>query len=92
MDRSCTNTVHTVGLPYINDIKEVSLTEIAKALKLEVSQQHRGSGAVDLLIGIDHPRMHTGETRQEIRFQTMLQEILHWVGSSLEERVRVIKE
>ena len=25
---------------------------------------YRGSGLVDLLIGIDHAQMHTGETRQ----------------------------
>ena len=25
---------------------------------------YRGSGPVDLLIGVDHAQMHTGETRQ----------------------------
>ncbi|XP_071827786.1 uncharacterized protein [Apostichopus japonicus] len=65
LDSNRTHIVQAVGLPYISDIKEVSLTEIAKALRLEVSKLHRpNAGSVDLLIGIDHPKMHTGDTRQ----------------------------
>ena len=33
-------------------------------LRLENENVYRGKGPVDLLIGVDHARMHTGETRQ----------------------------
>ena len=39
---------------------------IAELLSLKKEEIYRGKGPVDLLIGIDHARMHTGETRQAL--------------------------
>ena len=60
------HTVSAVGLPCINDnVAEVKLDEIARQFKLKKGELHRGGGSVDLLVGIDHAKMHGGETREE---------------------------
>ncbi|XP_022799862.1 uncharacterized protein LOC111337764 [Stylophora pistillata] len=57
--------VKAVGIPQISDdIAGISKENAAKASLLTKEKIFRGSGPVDLLIGIDHARMHTGETRQ----------------------------
>ena len=43
---------------------EVKTKDIAEVLSLRKENVYGGKGPVDLLIGIDHARMHTGETRQ----------------------------
>ena len=52
------------GIPTISDdIAGIKTKEIVKQLGLK-DKIHRGKGPVDILIGIDHPSMHTGETKQ----------------------------
>ncbi|XP_077981413.1 uncharacterized protein LOC144436486 [Glandiceps talaboti] len=55
--------VKAIGIPSIsNDISEVNVTEMSKQLNIKPYDIHRGSGSVDMLIGIDHAKMHAGET------------------------------
>ena len=60
-----TFSIKAIGIPCISeDIVEVKTKDIAEMLSLRKESVYRGKGPVDLLIGIDHARMHTGETRQ----------------------------
>eukprot|EP00057_Strongylocentrotus_purpuratus_P016422 XP_011670896.1 PREDICTED: uncharacterized protein LOC105441474 [Strongylocentrotus purpuratus] len=65
-------TIHkilAVGLPCINDdIEEVNIDNLARQVGLNPRELRRGSGSIDLLIGIDHAMMHAGETRQRGNF------------------------
>ncbi|XP_068711775.1 uncharacterized protein [Montipora foliosa] len=57
--------VKAIGIPRISDdIAGISKEDAAKMSLLTKEKIYRGSGPVDLLIGIDHAQMHTGETRQ----------------------------
>ena len=58
-------SIKAIGIPSISEeVSEVQLKPIAKLLGLENERIRRGKGPVDLLIGIDHAQMHTGQTRQ----------------------------
>ena len=58
-------TVNAVGIPCISDdITEVEVEELAKHLGLGKNVLYRRSGKLDMLIGIDHATMHTGEIKQ----------------------------
>ena len=57
--------ITAVGIPCISeDISAVKLDDLARKFKFRQQDLHRGSGAVDLLVGIDHARLHTGEIRE----------------------------
>ena len=62
------NTLHKVtaiGIPCISEnIAATNIGQVAKQLGLEERKLSRGSGSIDILIGIDHAKMHTGETRE----------------------------
>lgn len=65
LENNARYTVKAVGIPHISDeITEIQINEIAKCFGLEKGLMRRGKGPIDLLIGIDHAVMHTGETRQ----------------------------
>ena len=65
LDNQKTFTVKAIGIPCISDdVVDVKTKEIAECLGLKKGEIYRGKGQVDLLIGINHARMHTGETRQ----------------------------
>ena len=65
LEDSSTHTIKAVGIPSISDeITEVKLTDIAKSFGLGKGKLRRGSGVVDMLIGIDQAKMHTGETKE----------------------------
>jgi len=58
-------SIKAIGIPSISEeVSEVQLKPIAKLLGLENERIRRGKGPVDLLIGVDHAQMHTGQTRQ----------------------------
>ena len=58
-------SIKAIGIPRISEeVSAVQLRPIAKLLGLESERIRRGNGPVDLLIGIDHAQMHTGQTRQ----------------------------
>ena len=54
-----------VGMLCISEhISEIKLRDVAKRLGLSKAKLHHGSGPVDILVGIDHPALHTGETKE----------------------------
>ena len=74
-----TFSLKAIGIPCISDdIVDVKTNDIAEVLSLRKDNVYRGKGPVDLLIGIDHARMHTGETRQA-RHLVARQSPLGWV-------------
>ena len=63
-DRSA-HVIQAIGIPCISeDITDVKVADIARQLGLEKGQFCRGNGHIDLLIGIDQAKLHTGETRE----------------------------
>ena len=65
LDNQKTFTVKAIGIPRISDdVVEVKTKEITECLGLKKGNLYRGKGPVDLLICINHARIHTGETRQ----------------------------
>ena len=57
--------VTAVGITYISsNTSEIKVNEVAKFLGLGERKIRRSNGPVDNLIWIDHPRLHTGETKQ----------------------------
>ena len=65
LERNSVHTVMAVGIPCISeDISEIQLRDDAKRLGLSKAKRRRGSGPVDILVGIDHPVLHTGETKE----------------------------
>ena len=57
--------VKAIGIPCISDdVVDIKTRDIAESLGLKTERFYRGKGSIDLLIGIDHAHMHTGETRQ----------------------------
>ena len=58
-------TVKAIGIPTISDeITTINTSHLPELLGLPDAKFHRRKGHVDLLIGIDHAHMHTGDTRQ----------------------------
>ena len=59
------HTITAVGIPCISiDITEIKLRHLAGFFGLREDEIQRTNGPVDLLIGIDHPKLHTSETRE----------------------------
>ena len=57
--------VRAIGIPCISEeIKGVRSSALAEQFNLPREKIRRGNGHVDLLVGIDHAHMHTGQTRQ----------------------------
>ena len=65
LENGIVHAVKAVGIPCkSNEITEVKIADIAKRFGLDKMILFRGKGVLDMLIGIDHANMHTGETRQ----------------------------
>ena len=62
--KSKTHVIRAVALPFISDVQEVDVQHMEQTLKLNPQSLHRKGGHIDLLIGIDHATLHTGDTRQ----------------------------
>ena len=64
-DLGHTSSVKAIGIAHISDdVTPVQIRPLAKQLGIENERIRRGKGPVDLLIGIDHAQLHTGETKQ----------------------------
>ena len=60
-----TYSITAVGMSCISDdVTDIKSENLSGRFGLKRSEIHRGKGAIDLLIGIDHAFMHVGETRQ----------------------------
>ena len=63
-DRSA-HVIQAIGIPSISeDIMDVKVADIARQFDLGKGQLRRANGHIDLLIGIDQAKLHTGETRE----------------------------
>ncbi|XP_030843375.1 uncharacterized protein LOC580152 [Strongylocentrotus purpuratus] len=64
VNKSKTIMVTALGIDCISDdVAAVNLPELAQKFQLREEDLQRGSGPVDLLVGIDHARLHAGEVR-----------------------------
>ena len=93
LDTHKTYSITAVGIACISDdVTEMKIDKISDSFGLTRSQIHRGKGSIDLMIGIDHAFMHTGETRQT-RCLVARNSPLGWVvfGSTPGETNRVNK-
>ena len=64
-DNTETFSIKAIGVPHISEeVSAVQLKPIGKPFGLENERIRRGKGPLELLIGIDHAQMHTGQTRQ----------------------------
>ncbi|CAB3978503.1 Hypothetical predicted protein [Paramuricea clavata] len=60
------HSVKAIGIPHIREeIVSVNAAGITEHLGLTNEKIRRGKGPVDLLIGIDHAHLHTGQTIKE---------------------------
>ena len=65
LDNGRRYSTKTIGMPSISEeVTTVRMSEITDLLGLKNEKLRRGKGEVDLLIGIDHAHMHTGESKQ----------------------------
>ena len=71
--------VRAIGIPCISDeIKGARSSALAEQFSLPREKIRRGNGHVDLLVGIDHAHMHTGQTR-EVNHMVARKSRLGWV-------------
>ena len=65
LDNGRRYSIKAIGIPSISEeVTTVRMSEITDLLGLKNEKLRRGKGEVDLLIGIDHAHMHTGESKQ----------------------------
>ncbi|XP_014668938.1 PREDICTED: uncharacterized protein LOC106810171 [Priapulus caudatus] len=82
--------VSAVGISCISEnAATTDLDDLTRKFGLKLTDVHRGSGAVDLLIGIDQARLHGGETR-EVGYCTARKSPIGWVifGSAPDDKVQ----
>ena len=81
VSRNVIHTVTAVGILCISsDISEMKLSHVAGIFGLREEDIHLRNGPIDLLVGIDHPKLHTGETGEAIN-PIARQSPLGWVIS-----------
>ena len=57
-------TIQAVGIPQISEEpSRVDMSHISRVLDIPADKLYRKAGPIDLLIGINYPRFHVGETR-----------------------------
>ena len=65
MDDRKKYSIKAIGIQSISDeIPALKISHLPELLDLRNTNFRRGKGKIDLLIGIDHANMHTGQTRQ----------------------------
>ena len=64
-DKAQMFSIKAISIPSISeDVSAVQVKPMTRLLGLESEKIWRGQGTIDLLIGIDHAHMHTGQTKQ----------------------------
>ena len=57
-------TIQAVGIPQISEEPAgVDMNHVSKVFGIPTDKLHRKAGSIDLLIGINYPRFHVGETK-----------------------------
>ena len=65
LENRSAHVVKVIGIPSVStNASTVNFDEMAKVFGITKSKFWRNDGSVDVLIGIDNPLLHTGETRQ----------------------------
>ena len=65
LENQSIHTITAVGIPSISsDISVIQPDDIAETFGFGKEKIRRENGPVDVLVGIDHPKLHTGETRE----------------------------
>ena len=64
-----------VGIPCISEVK---LRDVTKQLGLSKAKLHGGVSPVDILVGVDHPVLYTGKTK-EVQNLVAKNSTLEWV-------------
>ena len=65
LDNNSVHHITAIGIPSISDsVASVNVGQIGEKLGLERTKIFRENGPIDVLIGINHAKMHAGETRE----------------------------
>ena len=57
-------TIQAVGIPQISEEPAgVDMNHVSKIFGIPTDKLHQKAGSTDLLIGINYPRFHVGETK-----------------------------
>ena len=65
LENQSIHTFRAVGIPSISsDVSGIKLDKAAEVFGLGKEKIQRGTGPIDVLLGIDHPKLYTGETRE----------------------------
>lgn len=79
VSRNVIHTVTAVGIPFLSsDITEIKLSHVAGIFGLKEEEIRLRIDLIDLLVGIEHPKLHTGEAREAINLIAR-QSPLGWV-------------
>ena len=86
LENQSIHTITAVGIPSISsDISGIKSDKVAKAFGLGKDEIRRENGPVDVLVGVDHPKLHTGETMRPVNLS---HDIHHWDRLSSEQRLK----
>lgn len=81
-DGSKIQVIHAVGIAQISEgYSDGNLDEISRTFDISFSMLNGNAGAVDLLIGINYPQFHAGETKMK-KSLTVRRSPLGWVAFS----------
>ena len=65
LDNNSVHHITAIGIPSISDsVASVNIAQISEKLGLKRGKIFRENGPIDVLIGINHAKMHAGETRE----------------------------
>ena len=65
LDNNSAHHITAIGIPSISDsVASVNTVQISEKLSLERGRIFQENGPIDALIGINHAKMHAGETRE----------------------------
>ena len=59
-----TQTIEAMGMPQVShDTTTINIDQVSEMFGLSKSEVHRKPGPIDILVGINYPNFHTGETK-----------------------------
>ena len=59
-----TQTIEAVGMPQVShDTTTINIDQVSEMFGPSKSEVHRKPGPIDILVGINYPNFHTGETK-----------------------------
>ena len=65
LENQVASTIAAVGIPQISDdLSYVNIDKAAEVLRLPTEKPRTKNGTIDLLIGVGHAKLHTGQIRE----------------------------